>query len=256
MVLDFTGLTKTEPFFVEFEETYIHGNTLGAVKEKAPEVLFMHGEKSSDDRNVFLLLREALLARYAISSVAFDFIGHGTTGGNGKKSSLNSCSRQATNIVNACFDSQPFVIVASGMGAYTAIKLTELFPVDGLVLISPKVYAKEKYNNKLGSFTDSVASFPEHWDRTDAWSIVEQFKGSVSVLGTNKNDPLCPGTMSRLYSHAIRARTRQAFEISNGEYSGELLTYCNQTPLELMRLAKVIKQACGSVNYESQVDLV
>lgn len=253
MVLDFKGLTKAEPFFIGFDETYIHGNTLGTAKGNAPEVLFLHGEKSSDDRNIFLLLRDALLDRYEISSCAFDFIGHGTTGGSWQQSSLSSCTQQAASIVNACFDSQPFIIVASGMGAYTAIKLTELFPVDGLVLIGPKVYAEEMYDSKMDSLTDSASNFPGHWDRTDAWSIIKQFKGDISILGTNKNDPLCQGTMSRLYSQAIRSNTRQAFEIRSHEYNGELLAYCDQTPLELMRLAKIIKQACHCVRYTEQV---
>ena len=254
MTLDFKGLTKAEPFFVEFVQTYIHGNTLGTKQGNTPAVLFLHDEDSSGDRNTFLLLREALLDQYEISSCAFDFIGHGTTGGVREESSLSSRTKQAANIVNACFDSQPFTIVASGMGAYTAIKLTELFPVDGLVLIAPKVYAIEKYCMSLASLTDS-AHFPDHWDKTDAWSIIERFKGSLSILGTNKGDPLCSGTMSRLYSHAIRSTSRHALEISNYQSSGESLAFCDLTSKELMYLARVIKRTCNHMMQKEKVYL-
>lgn len=253
MTFDFKGSIKAEPFFVEYEQSYIHGNSLGTEKGGDPTVLFLHGEKSSDGRHVFLLLRQTLATHYAVTSCAFDFVGHGTTGGSWDESSLSSRTEQAANVVNACFDSQPFTIVATGMGAYIALKLTELFPIENLVLISPKVYAIEMYNARLETFEQAASHFPEHWDKTDAWSIIGRFEGSVSIVGTNKSDPLCPGTMSRLYSHAMRSKRRQAFEINGSEQNGELLAYCDQTPLELRRLAKVIKQACDSVVLKERV---
>lgn len=255
MAFDFTGLVKVEPFFVEYGEAYIHGNTLGVGKKRPPAILFLHGEETSKDRNVFLLLRQLLLGRFKITSCAFDFVGHGATGGNWGETSLSSRTEQASNIVNACFDSQPFTIVGIGMGAYTALRLTELFPVESLVLVSPKVYATERYSSTLSSFIEQASYSPEHWDKTDAWSIIGRFKGSVSIVGTNRSDPLCPGTMSRLYSHATRSKRRQAFEISGTEHNSELLVYCDQTPLELTRLAKVIRQTCKSVVLNERVSL-
>lgn len=255
MTFDFNGLTRAEPFFVEYEQAYIHGNTLGVEKGHAPTILFLHGEKPSDDRNIFLLLRQVLLDRYEITSCAFDFIGYGTTGGNWKESSLSSRTEQAANIVNACFDSQPFIVVASGMGAYSALKLAELFPIESLVLVSPKVYTVEMYDAALESFDGSMSYSPEHWDKTDAWSIIGRFNGCISLVGTNKSDPLCSGTMSRLYSHATRSKSRQAYEINGTEQNEELLAYCNQTPSELMRLAKIIKNACESASLNELASL-
>lgn len=255
MTFDFTEMTKAEPFFVEYEQAYIHGNTLGTEKGRAPAILFLHGEKPSDDRNVFLILRQVLLDRYGITSCAFDFVGYGTTGGSREESSLRACTEQAANIVNACFDSQPFMVVASGMGAYSALKLTELFPIESLVLVSPKVYAVEMYNAALESFEGSLSYSPEHWDKTDAWSIIGRFKGAISLVGTNKSDPLCPGTMSRLYSHATRSKSRQAYDINGTEQNGELLAYCDQTPSELMRLAKIIRRACENASLNERVSL-
>lgn len=213
VTLNVMGLSGMEPFFVEYEDNYIHGNTFGVEAECVPAILFLHGGEKSDDRNVFLLLRQTLLNRYAITSCAFDCIGHGTTGGKQEDSSLSSRTEQAANIVNACFDSQPFTVVACDMGAYTALKLTQLFPIESLVLINPKVYALEVYNDLLGSSGECLSHFPQHWENTDAWSIIDRFKGRVSIVGTNKDDPWCPGTMSRLYSHSTRAKSRQAFDI-------------------------------------------
>lgn len=255
MTIDFTGLSSAQPFFVEYERAYIHGNILDAEKGRSPAILFLHGENESEDRNVFLLLRQTLLERYGITSCAFDFVGHGATSGGWGDSSLKSRTEQAATVADACFDSQSFMVVASGMGAYTALKLTQVFAVEGLVLVSPKVYAEEIYNTPLELFKDPKSYAPEHWDKTDAWSIIERFKGSVSIVGTNKSDPLCPGTMSRLYSHSTRAMSRQAFDINSTEQRGELLAYSDQTSLELMRLAKVIRRACDSTVLSERVEL-
>lgn len=256
MTFDFTASAEVEPFFVEYKQSYIHGNTLGPEKESSPTILFLHDGKQSEDRSVFLLLRQTLLEKYTMSSCAFDFIGHGTTGGCWAKSSLASRTEEAANVVNACFDSQPFMVVAIGMGAYSALKLTEIFPVESLVLISPKVYAVETYSATLGSITGETSCTPEHWDKTDAWSIIGRFRGNISIVGTNKNDPLCPGTMSRLYSHATRSQCRQAFEITPPEQNDGVLAYCNQTPLELISLARIIKQACETTLLNKQVSLI
>ena len=243
------------PFFIEYEQAFIHGNTLGTEKGHAPAILFLHGEEPSENRNVFLLLRQTLLERYAISSCAFDFVGHGTTGGSWEESNLSSRTEEAANIINACFDSQPFMVVATSMGAYSALKLTELFPIESLVLVSPKVYATEMYSVALGSLEEPMAFVPDHWEKTDAWSIIGRFKGSVSIVGTNRRDPLCPGTMSRLYSHATRSQRRQAFEITGAERNSGLLAYCDQTPQELIRLAKIIKQAYKNAMLKKQLTL-
>lgn len=255
MIFDLSGRNKAEPFFVEYEQTYIHGNTLSTEKTQAPDVLFLHGEAPTEDRNVFWLLRQILLDQYGISSCAFDFVGHGTTGGQWDDSCLNARTEQAAIVVNACFDSQPLTVVANGMGAYTALKLVEMFSIDSLVLISPKVYAVEVYHSRLGGLEVGASKCLDHWDKTDAWSVIQRFKGRVSIVGTNKSDPLCPGTMSRLYSHATRSVSRQAFELSGAEQSSELLAYCDHTPTELKRLVGIIDQACGSNKVKEQVSV-
>lgn len=253
MIFDFLEQSRAEPFFAEYEHTYLHGNTLGTENTLPPEILFLHGQSQTEDRNVFLLLRQILFDQYKISSCAFDFVGHGTTGGKWSESCLSSRTEQASNIINACFDSQSLIVVASDMGTYTALKLVERFPIDGLVLINPTVYALEVYRSTLNSLGENNVRFADHWDKTDAWSIIARFTGSLSIVETNKDDPLCPGTMSRLYSHATRSSRRQAFEISHGQRKGESLAYCAQSSSELKRLAEIISQSSNNKVQEEGV---
>lgn len=123
---------KPEPFFIEFGETYLHGDLLPGEAVKLPELLFLHGAQGPGRRE-FLLLRQVLWDHYAISSCAFDFIGYGTTGG--KLAPIQSQTReiQARDIINACFDLQAFSIVATDISRETAVSLAECFQVRHII---------------------------------------------------------------------------------------------------------------------------
>ncbi|MGB3918914.1 MAG: alpha/beta hydrolase [Thiothrix litoralis] len=129
---------KLEPFFIEYSSIYLHGDILPKDADVPPEVLCLHGG-GAEGRSSFLLLRHVLLQKYLISSCAFDFLGYGgTSGASGlveqyQQEHLN----QTTDIVDACFDSQPFSIVASDISAGVALQLAKSFPVRQLVLLNP-----------------------------------------------------------------------------------------------------------------------
>ncbi len=128
---------KPEPFFIEFGETYLHGDLLPNEAVKLPEILFIHGPQGSGRRE-FILLRQVLWEHFSLSSCAFDFIGYGTTGG--KLMPLTSQERalQARDIVNACFDLQAFSIVTTDTNVEMALSLAESFQLNYLLLLSPE----------------------------------------------------------------------------------------------------------------------
>lgn len=128
------GLTdprsRLEPFFIEYSSIYLHGDILPKELEEPPEVLCLHGG-GVEGRSSFLLLRHILFEKYSISSCAFDFY----------QGSLDPYRQeylnQAVDIIDACFDSQPFSIVASDLSAGIALQLTKIFSVRQLILLNP-----------------------------------------------------------------------------------------------------------------------
>lgn len=98
--------------------------------EEPPEVLCLHGG-GAEGRSSFLLLRHILFEKHAVSSCAFDF--YGESFDMSQQDHLN----QASDIIDACFDSQPFSIVAADVSAWVALQLAESFPVRQLVLLNP-----------------------------------------------------------------------------------------------------------------------
>jgi len=127
---------KPEPFFIEYGETYLHGDLLPSEALKLPEILFIHGAKSPGRRE-FLILRQVLWEHFSISSCAFDFIGYGTTGGKLKPLTTQERTFQARDIINACFDLQAFSIVTTDINIEMALSLSESFQLRYLLLLNP-----------------------------------------------------------------------------------------------------------------------
>lgn len=235
------NLFQPEPFFIEFEQAYLHGDML--FKENTddpPDILFLHGAGLAEDRSRFFLLRQVLLSQYGLSSCSFDFVGHGSTGQDVQGSSLKHRTQQASDIVDACFDSQPFSIVAVGMGAYTALRLTEICSVDNLVLLVPAVYYRRAYDVSFGTEFSRLIRSHKSWEKSDAWLIMDDFDGGVSIISASQDEVISTEITGSLYDHATQAKQRQIVEISGSSH--QIMKYANQEPAVLSKLAGVIAQ--------------
>lgn len=129
---------KPEPFFIDYDGVYLHGDLLLKDADMPPALLFLHGAVSGG-RQGLLLLRQILLAKHGVSSCAFDFAGYGSTAG--ELFLVDSCLdvqfAQASDVVDACFDCQPFGIVAADIHADVAVRLMADYPVHHLLLLNP-----------------------------------------------------------------------------------------------------------------------
>jgi pimeloyl-ACP methyl ester carboxylesterase len=211
-----------QPFFIEFDQTYLHGDMLlDEDTDAAPSILFLHGTEQTDDRIQFFLLRQFLFKQYGLSSCTFDFIGHGRTSGAWQDSNLQQHIRQANDIVDACFDSQHFSIVAVGMSAYTALKLTELAPVRHLVLLAPLV------------------SCNAH--KSDALAIMGRFQGKLCLMAAEDQER-SPIMIEQLQEFAVGAAQRQVLTIPS--CSSGIVDYANNNPLILKKIADSIASTC------------
>lgn len=235
-----------EPFFIEFNKDFIHGNIITASeKPDVPEILFIHGCNPVENSSDFLILRQMLAEKYFVSSCAFDFPGHGNTGSNWSESTIDLRTSQSVDIVNACFDSQPLNIVASGLGAYTAIKLTQLFNVKNLVLLVPALCAYEACNINLGKNYDKFAEFTYSWSMTDALAIIQFFEGGVSILGAGPGPSVQREVAGQLFASALRARERRAIDVF-GKYGLCPMEYASHNPAVISCILETVAEFCVS----------
>ena len=120
------AISEKRVFQVDFGGRRLTGDIMS--NRSAPRVLVLHGAGNAH-RGDFRLFREEFLI-HGISSIAFDFVGHGDTGGELKNSSLISRTRQACRVVDSVNMQQPFSVIAASMGAYTAVSATRFNSID------------------------------------------------------------------------------------------------------------------------------
>lgn len=244
MVAVADNLCNLEPFFIEFEQSYLHGDMLpGESGDLLPHILFLHGEKPDEDRRQFLLLRQLLFKQYGLSSCVFDFIGHGNTGGDRRESSLQQQTQQAVDIMDACFDGQPFSIVALGTGAYTALKLMELASVRHLVLLAPKLYCRAFYSLP---FADVASERLDNCfcgvDQSDAFAIMQRFHGNLCLIAAEQ-EAGGSQVIELLDEIAVNAEKRHRLSIPSK--ASQLMEYANNDPFMLGKIADSIAATCS-----------
>jgi len=172
----------------------------------AVDLLVLHGAGQSC-RARFREIREALWGA-GITSAAFDCIGHGDTGGVLRQSSLRSRTEQACRVLDSLPRAPGFSILGASMGGYTAVKLTERYPVASLLLIGPAMYAAEAYAVPFdGGFTQ-ILRRPGSWEGSDAWGILSRFRGRLLVVAGERDAVIPPGVIRSIYEAAAHVRER------------------------------------------------
>ncbi|NGZ85493.1 alpha/beta fold hydrolase [Duganella aceris] len=202
-------------FEVPFDGLTLKGDQfLGSAGNR---VLYLHGA-GAGTRHGHRLLRGALQRR-GIGSTCFDCIGHGETGGALAQSSVASRTRQAQAVVAARGMTEPLVVFGSSMGAYNAIRLTQLHRVDALVLIVPGVYTPPAYDVPFGPEFSAVIRRERSWVDSDAWDILSRFEGRLLVIAAEHDAVIPLEIPQRLVAAATRAQSRQLHVVRGAEHN-------------------------------------
>jgi pimeloyl-ACP methyl ester carboxylesterase len=195
-----------------------------------PKVLCLHGGGGSN-RKRYDQIRK-LLSQNNISTCALDFLGHGDTGGEIENSSLKDRTEQASVIIKKAKVVQPLSIIGSSMSAFTAIKLTEIHPVSLLVLIVPAVYSKDSYNIPFGDSFSQLIRKEGRWNDTDAFGILNQYKGDLIIVVAGKDEVIPPEIIKKIYDNALNAKSRKIITFPDAPHK-IMGAYFNEHPEDL-----------------------
>jgi pimeloyl-ACP methyl ester carboxylesterase len=182
----------------------------------SPQLLVLHGAGNSN-RQRFQLLREELLAA-GISSVAFDFVGHGDTGGNLQTSSLSSRTQQARSVVDALSLQQPFALMGASMSAYTAVKLLEHYQIKSLILLVPAMYTCQAYMIPFNRGFSDIIRQPQSWQHSDAWPILADYTGRLLIVAAEKDRIIPRGVINKTYDSAVNSSERELYIAPNASH--------------------------------------
>ena len=202
---------QLSPFELAFKAHVLKGD----VNANVCDTLVMHGAGQSS-RARFVKLRQALLTR-GIASAAFDFIGHGETGGQLYENSLTCREAQALNVIKS-LKMSPKRLIGSSMSGYTAIKLSQQLQVEQLVLLVPGIYTPSANRVNFGPAFSNVIRQENSWYDSDAFDVLAQFTGEVVIVAAD-NDTVIPRLLvDRLYEAASNAKGRVLKVISNATH--------------------------------------
>ncbi len=177
--------------------------------------LLLHGAGKSS-RVTFSRLREYLYC-HGIPSASFDFVGHGETGGNIKDTTLLGRTDQAATVIkHTC--QEPLTLIAASMGSYIAIKLTEIFNVENLVLLVPAVYTPLVYEIPFGPKFSAKIRVQDSWKDSDAFDIISNFGGNVTIMAAEFDDVIPSELIEKLYASAISAKSRILHIVPNSRH--------------------------------------
>ena len=194
-------------FGIHFENHVLTGDHI--TEHGTVSSLILHGGGESS-RSKFRYLRERLFEK-GISSCAFDFIGHGDTGGDLKSSSLLERSQQACTVIESQPIKQPLTVFGASMGAYTAVQLIRHYPVENLVLLVPAMYAAEAYSIPFNNGFTPIIRTPNSWEHSDAWRLLADFTGTLFIVAAELDRVIPRGVIDKIYSSATRARKRELY---------------------------------------------
>jgi pimeloyl-ACP methyl ester carboxylesterase len=191
-----------------------------------PNVLCLHGAGPAS-RQRFDEMRN-MLALKGIASCAFDFVGHGDTGGDIASSSLEDRVAQALAVIKAKNLPQPLSLIASSMSGCVAIELTKFCEIGNLIFIAPAVYGSKAHFLPFGpEFTTAIRE-PYSWRASDAWDILNNYKGGLLLFAAEKDQVIPDEVIEKIYDSAQNAKSREVVTIKDATHS--LSKWLNEHP--------------------------
>lgn len=195
---------ETAPFALPYAGRWLIGERLAPATPRR-ELLVLHGAGQAQ-RSHHTDLRLSL-ATDGVASTAFDFIGHGETGGALAGSSLASRLEQAGQVA-ATLPDGPLALLGSSMGAYVALRLLERVECSHLVLVVPGVYTPQAFVVPFGPAFSTVLRQPDSWRDSDAWSRLAAFRGHLLIVAAERDEVIPAEIPQRLMDAAVNAASR------------------------------------------------
>jgi pimeloyl-ACP methyl ester carboxylesterase len=225
---------SVHPFEIRFNDTSLYGDTY----RNRCQTLVLHGAGRSS-RSRFSNLREKLNRR-GIPSAAFDFIGHGETGGQITDSSLKQRTLQADAVIRQV-SKEPLTLIGASMSAYTAIQLTGIFTVKNLILLVPAVYTPDAYPVNFGPGFSQIIRQPNSWQNSDAFEILNKFSGNLLVIAAQNDRVIPKGVIDSLHSAGSHLKMNTLYTVPSADH---LSVFAD--PEEYEKILDRVTQFCTS----------
>jgi len=209
----------TTPFELTLRDTVLRGSVHhGGLAAETPRLLALHGGGQSSRQGFRPLL--TALAAHGHTSAAFDFAGHGESGGQLIGSSLAHRAEQALAVASHLGLQPPVALLGSSMGGHVACTLIDALAPRALVLFCPAAYAPAAQHLPFGPAFQSTLRATASFDASPAFEALERFTGRLLLVFGTQEDVI-PEAVQQQYLH--RARQAQSVELIRLQGAGHRL---------------------------------
>lgn len=197
-----------QSFSVPFEGVMLHASAIAGLETpESSYALFLHGGGAAASSEGVRYLRDAL-ADQGVASVAFDFSGHGRSGGRLEGTSLQQRRREALAVVERLAPLKPRALVATSMAGHTACCLIGELRPEVLILFCPAAYEARAEDACFGEAFRNVIRSTQTFDGAPAFAALNRFTGRLLVV-YGAQDEVIPRTVQDGYMSAS-AQTHHA----------------------------------------------
>ncbi|MBI4600079.1 alpha/beta hydrolase [Candidatus Uhrbacteria bacterium] len=222
-------------FETPYKNTVLKGTIYGSTD---PRVFCIHG--ASETGSVRFDMLRHHLARVGIASAAFDFIGAGQTGGDMSGRILEDRLSQARAVVGSIHLQKPLIIIGLGMGADTALRLTQYYPTSTLILCVPAFFPEDI----LAPFEiDFCQALQNESDRKEsrAWDILREFSGSLFVIGAEHDQYAPEGIYDMIDQVTPNVKYKELYTIPGAPH--RILPYLSDHPAQFAEVFERVYHA-------------
>ncbi|HEY4081230.1 MAG TPA: alpha/beta fold hydrolase [Burkholderiaceae bacterium] len=190
-----------EQFTVSFDGRTLHGDHWQPASARGAALLLHGGGRSSSAG--LAPVRQFMFER-GVSSTAFDFIGHGRTGGELLGSSLAERLAQLYKVIEARrLEPRQLALIGFSMGGHVAAVASTASAASqqgfaALGLVIPAAYSAQAAELRFGPAFSAAIRLPRSWEDSNAFHAVSQFKGRLQII-SGQYDAVVPAEIPQRY---------------------------------------------------------
>lgn len=190
----------TEEFTFAAGKETLAATRICSISGRQPHVITFHGTGPTASHAGTRYILD-YLARNGLSSLCFDFSGHGKSTGDMQQATL-SVRKQEGHAAAAFLDPQASpVIIGTSMGGYIAALLAPVLNPQSLILFCPAAYPDEAMELKFGENFAAIAKRPGAYLHSPAFHALKSYRGKLLIIAAGK-DELIPKEVPGLYAES------------------------------------------------------
>lgn len=188
-----------------------------AASDRPPEVIAFHGTGATANRGKIRYVLD-YLAGHGLSSLCFDFSGHGNSTGKMEQATLAIRKREAQAAFEFIHPQAPPVLIGTSMGGFIASLLAPAIQPRSLVLFCPAAYSAEAMELNFGESFTSATRKPDAYVNSPAFQALSSYRGKLLIVAAGK-DMIIPREVIRLYeASAPLAKSKKTIWLEGSDH--------------------------------------